>query len=196
MSHNPKRRAGIYRLKITLQGVRPPVWRRPEAHADILLADLHSVIQIAMGWTNSHLHQFKIHGIKFAEPAPAGLDIEPFADQDEGKTKLNQVAAPGRRFAYEYDFGDSWEHDVFVENELPAEPGAAYPRCVAGRRSCPPEDCGGVGGYKDFLLAISDPEHERHNELLEWVGGQFDPEALDLGAVNESLRPFQDAGVK
>ena len=98
--------------------------------------------------------------------------------------------APGEkaRLRSQYDFGDSWEHELLVEKLLPAEAGAGYPVCTAGRGACPPEDVGGVWGYADFLDAPADPPHDRHEELVEWIGGEFDPEAFDLGEINADLR--------
>jgi hypothetical protein len=105
---------------------------------------------------------------------------------------LGQVAPrEGLKFRYEYDFGDGWLHQVLVEKVLPPEPGQSYPVCVKGRRACPPEDVGGMWGYQDFLEAIQDPNHEEHEEYLEWVGGEFDPEAFDLDGVNVALSDLQ-----
>jgi hypothetical protein len=92
-----------------------------------------------------------------------------------------------KKIGYTYDFGDNWEHTVTIEKTLDAEPTAKYPRCTAGKRACPPEDCGGPWGYGEFLTAISDPQHERHEELLEWIDGEFDPEAFDVNDVNRQL---------
>jgi hypothetical protein len=107
----------------------------------------------------------------------------------EGKVKISRLLAGGiKKWNYVYDMGDSWEHLIQAEKVVDAEPGVRYPRCIAGKRACPPEDCGGPWGYGDFLETIQDPKHERHEELLEWVGGEFDPEAFDVEAVNEELR--------
>ena len=92
------------------------------------------------------------------------------------------------RFDYEYDFGDQWMHQLIVEERFPPEQGVKYPICVAGQRACPPEDCGGPWGYSDFVEAISNPDHRGHEEMLEWVGGEFDPERFDLESVNKKLR--------
>jgi hypothetical protein len=109
--------------------------------------------------------------------------------QDERKFKLNQIAPREKhKFIYEYDFGDSWEHVILVEKILSPEPGATYPECVKGRRARPPEDVGGIWGYADFLEAIRDPTHPEHESYVEWIGGEFDPEAFDLDEVNAALR--------
>lgn len=138
-----------------------------------------------MGWTNSHLHAFEVGRERYGEPDPGG-ELE-FAD--EGRVKISQVAAGGhKKFTYTYDFGDDWRHAIVVEKVLDAEPGVRYPRCVAGKRACPPDDCGGPWGYADFLEAVRTPGHERHREVLEWVGGPFDPEQFDAEYANKELR--------
>ena len=174
----------VYQLKVTLQGIKPPVWRRVQVK-DCSLTKLHDIIQTCMGWDGYHLHAFEIGGEQYSEPDPDGMmDAE-----DERKVKLSQVVAQGfKKFSYTYDFGDNWDHIIQVEKTLLAEPGVRYPRCIDGKRACPPEDCGGAWGYGDFLAAIRDPQHEQHAELLEWVGDEFDPEQFALEAVNEELR--------
>ena len=174
----------VYQLKITLRDIRPPVWRRVQVK-DCTLAKLHDIIQTVMGWTESHLHAFEIGGEQYGEPDPMGM----MEYRSERSTRLSQVVARGhKKFTYVYDFGDNWEHVIEVEKELPPEPGARYPRCVAGKRASPPEDCGGAWGYADFLAAIRNPAHEEHEEMLEWVGGEFDPEAFDPDDVNQQLQ--------
>ena len=180
----------IYQLKVTLEEVHPPIWRRIQVPGELTLPQLHAVLQIAMGWTNSHLHGFRVRGQFYAEPSPDYADLEVM---DERQVRLSQIAPEvGARFVYEYDFGDSWEHALVVEQILPPEPGAAYPRCIGGKRACPPEDVGGVGGYAEFLAAIQDPRHPEHAEWEQWAG-PFDPEALDLQKVNELLQSFSRA---
>jgi hypothetical protein len=175
----------IYQLKVTLRDSKPPIWRRLQVPADIALSDLHWVLQIAMGWTNSHLHQFIIGEEYYTDPR---FELE-MGEKSTYKARLNQVVPrEGDKFAYEYDFGDDWWHDILVEKILPPEPGVHYPICVKGKRACPPEDCGGVWGYDSLLEAIQDAEHPEHDFLLEWVGGAFDPEAFDLDAINHELR--------
>ena len=185
----PKRKPAdglIYQLKVTLEGSKPPIWRRLLVRGDTTLAGLHSIIQAAFGWWNCHLHQFIICELYFGEPNPEYDDYQEM--HDEAKIKLRQITGrEGFKFRYEYDFGDDWLHQVLVEKILPAEPGQAYPVCIKGRRACPPEDVGGIWGYYDFLEAIRDPEHEEHEEYLEWVGGEFDPGAFDLESVNQAL---------
>ena len=176
----------IYQLKVTLMDVHPPIWRRVLVPGDIPLPQLHAVLQIAMGWTNSHLHGFRVKDQFFTEPDPDYI----FTDvEDERQVRLNQIAPEvGAKFIYEYDFGDSWEHDLIVEQILLPDPGVAYPRCIAGKRNCPLEDVGGTSGYAEFLSAIHNPRHPEHDEWLEWAGDQFDPEFFDLQKVNELLQ--------
>ena len=175
----------VYQLKITLQDVKPPIWRRVQVK-DCTLAGLHDVIQTCMGWDGGHLHAFEVGGEQYGEPDPTGM----METEDERKVKLSRVVTGNiKKFTYTYDFGDNWEHVVQVEKTLDAEPGVRYPRCVAGKRACPPEDCGGAWGYGDFLEAVRNPNHPSHEEMLEWAGGEFDPEACDLDAVNKGLDP-------
>jgi hypothetical protein len=176
----------IYQIKVTLNESEPPIWRRFQVPGDVRLSRLHDVLQVVMGWTDSHLHQFKVGGTSFGIPDPEFGGIE-----DDKRVTLQEVApAEGARFVYEYDFGDSWEHDLLVEKIMPPEPGVAYPRCLAGERHGPPEDCGGIWGYANFVEAIQDPRHPEHDELLAWAGGKFDPEAFDLERVNRALARF------
>lgn len=175
----------LYQLKITLKGSKPSIWRRVEVADDVILARLHAIIQAAMGWTDSHLHMFSVGRASYGVPHPDDeSDVH-----DERRVRLNQLlTAPKQKLTYEYDFGDSWTHEVQLEKVLAPEPGATYPRCTGGKRACPPEDCGGVWGYADLLEALADPEHPEHDELLEWVGDTFDPEQFDLAEVNANLR--------
>jgi hypothetical protein len=180
----------IYQIKVTLEESKPPIWRRLLVRSDITLGDLHAIIQAAMGWWDYHLHQFIVGETYYGVPDP---DYDDYLEMhDEEEVILGQVAPrEGVKFRYEYDFGDGWLHQVLVEKVLPPEPGQSYPVCVKGRRACPPEDVGGMWGYQDFLEAIQDPNHEEHEEYLEWVGGEFDPEAFDLDGVNVALSDLQ-----
>ncbi|MBA3442179.1 MAG: plasmid pRiA4b ORF-3 family protein [Pyrinomonadaceae bacterium] len=178
----------IYQMKITLRGSKPPIWRRVEVRSDTTLHNLHWIIQTAMGWTNSHLHQFIVGQQYYSQP-DFGIDEHGVDVKNERAIKLGQIASRAKaKFIYEYDFGDGWEHEVVVEKILTAEAGMHYPKCLTGKRACPPEDCGGVWGYAGFLEAIKDPEHPEHEDMLEWVGGSFDPEAFDIEEVNQELK--------
>ncbi len=176
----------VYELKITLKNTNPPVWRRLQVK-DCSLAMLHSVIQFAMGWSNYHMHEFTIGGEHYAVPS----SLEDLDAEDSRKVKLSQLVDSGvKNFTYTYDFGDNWDHFITLEKTLVAEPGVHYPRCVAGKMACPPEDCGGPWGYVDFLKTIQNKNHPEHEEMLEWCGGEFDPNAFDLEDVNERLKTF------
>jgi len=177
----------IYQIKVTLLGSKPPIWRRVQVPADVSLLTLHNIVQNAMGWENGHLHQFIIGGTYYGDE----MLLDEGDVEDEAKFKLNKVVKrPKEKFIYEYDFGDGWEHQLEVEKILPAEPDVRYPRCVAGKRACPPEDCGGVWGYASLLEAIGDPDHPEHEDMSEWVGDDFDPEKFDLDGVNKILRGY------
>jgi hypothetical protein len=181
-----KEPAKVYQLKIALQDIKPPVWRRVQV-SDCTLARLHDVIQRCMGWDDYHLHEFNVGHERYGAPSQWEND---FGDEvaNEGKVKLSQMAGQGiKKFTYVYDMGDNWEHVIQIEKVLSAEAGASYPRCTAGARACPPEDCGGPWGYGDFVEAIQNPKHERHVELIEWLGEEFDPEAFDVAAINGDL---------
>jgi len=177
--------AVVYQLKITLVDIKPTIWRQVQVK-DCTLAKLHDLILTCMGWDGYHLHAFEIGGEQYSEPDPDGM----MEARDERKVKLSQLVAKGyKKFSYTYDFGDNWDHTILVEKTLPSEPGVRYPRCIAGKRACPPEDCGGPWGYGEFLEAIRNPSHPEHEEMREWAGEEFDPEAFDLDAVNEELGP-------
>jgi hypothetical protein len=176
-----------HRLKVTIDGIRPPVWRRVLVPSSITLGRLHQVIQEAFGWWDYHLHEFEIDGVRYGTDDDEGWGEPP---RDEHRAKLGKVAAKGARFIYLYDFGDGWEHRIEVEDVVPLEPGTTYPRCVTGRRARPPEDVGGTWGYAEFLEAIADPRHKQHDEMLEWVGGSFDAELFDLAETNASFTPL------
>ncbi|MDN5933435.1 MAG: plasmid pRiA4b ORF-3 family protein, partial [Pseudonocardia sp.] len=174
--------ASTYRIKVTLRGVRPPIWRRLLVPSDTTLAGLHDVLQVAMGWLDGHLHMFTVGDRLFGPPDP---DADP-GQRDEATVRLDELLrATGDRLRYEYDFGDGWEHDVVLE-AVETGPSAA-PRCTAGRRACPPEDCGGPGGYAELLAALGDPGHPEHAERVEWVGPHFDPAAFDRGEIDAGL---------
>ncbi len=174
----------IYQLKVTLKGSKPPIWRRIQVPSDTRLGKLHRILQVVMGWTDSHLHQFIVGQTYYGVPDPDfGTDV-----RSERTVPLNRVLQePKDKIVYEYDFGDSWEHEVLLEKVLPPDPETRYPMCLTGKRACPPEDCGGIWGYAEFLEAIRSPEHEEHESMLEWIGGSFDPEEFDVDDVNAGL---------
>jgi hypothetical protein len=176
--------ATVYQLKITLKGIRPPIWRRILVPGDVFLGDLHAVIQIAMGWYNSHLHEFTINGQSYGEPMPEyGTDV-----RSERRVRLDQLIPREKgRLTYLYDFGDGWEHEVLVEKIMAPDASAHYPCCIGGKRVCPPKDVGGVWGYAEFLEAIGDPQHPDHESMVEWIDEEFDSESFDIESVNKQL---------
>lgn len=188
METKTKRDVKVYQLKVTLIDSSPPIWRRFQVKSDITLEMLHLILQIVMGWTNSHLHQFTIQGEYYGEP-----DTDDFSEvADESTVQLEQVVTgEGFKFSYEYDFGDGWQHQLLVEKILPVESDVDYPICLKGKRACPPEDCGGIWGYGDFLDIIQNPKHPKHNHMLKRVGGKFDPESVDLEAIQEDLKQLK-----
>ena len=180
----------IYQFKITLLGIKPAIWRRIQIQ-DCTLDNLHEHIQTAMGWTNSHLHQFEIKGQRYGDRELLDDGFDDFEGIDSTQTLLSDILPKtGKKFAfkYEYDFGDSWEHEVLFEGQPPADPKAKYPQCVEGERACPPEDCGGIWGYDELLKAIRNPKHPDHKNMLEWLGGRFNPEKFDAKAATKAMK--------
>jgi hypothetical protein len=171
-------------LRIELLHIQPLIWRRLLVPASITLPDLHLAIQGAMGWTDSHLHQFEIDGKSYREPDPYGeIEIIP----EKGKKLSAVLGKEVSEFVYQYDYGDDWQHRVVVEQTQKAHPAWLGPLCTAGERACPPEDVGGIYGYQAFLEAIADPQHEEHVHLLRWAGGIFDPEGFDINSANDRI---------
>ncbi len=183
-----KATAKIYQLKIQLEYTEPPIWRRILVSGDITLGKLHEVIQEAMGWTNTHLHEFMIDGQGYSDP-----EAEIDDNRNELLYRLSEVTTPTRKeFQYLYDPGDGWEHDIVVEQTLETDQRyLGYPVCVDGARACPPEDCGGPGGYEDLLAAITNPKHKRHQVMREWMGDDFDPEHFNPDEINDILKELK-----
>ncbi|MBI5102633.1 MAG: plasmid pRiA4b ORF-3 family protein [Nitrospirae bacterium] len=176
----------VYQFKITLRDIKPPIWRRIRVPASYSFWDLHVAIQDSMGWTDSHLHEFQIKNPKTGRKINIGLPDEDFGRRvSEGwkKNIADFFSMQNPKAEYTYDFGDDWRHDIVLEEILPRQKDIDYPLCIDGARACPPEDCGGSHGYEDFLEIIIDPDHEEHESVLEWVGGEFHPEHFDCTAV-------------
>jgi hypothetical protein len=185
-------KAEIYQIKVTLKGIRPPIWRRIQVSSNTSLADFHEILQVTMGWLGGHLHMFTAGGESYSSPPfydPDPSFLEELGAKDGNSVKLNKlVTGEGYQMLYEYDFGDGWEHVVLVEKILPMTPDAKLPVCIKGKRACPPEDVGGIWGYEEFLEAIKDPNHPEHEMYAEWLDYDFDPEAFDKDVVNTMLQ--------
>jgi hypothetical protein len=177
----------VYQFKITLKRIKPPIWRRIQVPETYTFWDLHVAVQDAMGWTDTHLHHFEILNPTKGLKEEIGIPDEDFIDERILAGWERKIAdyfpSENNKADYIYDYGDNWEHMVKLEKILPREKGITYPVCVGGARACPPDDCGGTWGYEEFLEAIMDSNHERHEELLYWVGGDFDPEGFDIKDV-------------
>ncbi len=182
-------RQQILHFKVQLRDIEPAIWRGIEVPASYTFWDLHVAIQDAMGWLDSHLHVFRVQDQRTRAEVEIGIpDPEPFDGMPEvlpgWRIPVTQYLADvGHRARYDYDFGDGWEHDLVLEQVSTRLPKTRYPRCVAGARACPPEDCGGPGGYADLLETIADPDDPEHESMLEWLGGPHDAEAFDPVAV-------------
>jgi hypothetical protein len=177
-----------YLLRIRLLDIEPEIWRRFVVHADITLDRLHDIIQIVMGWTDSHLYTFTIGKKRYTESLEEKDD-----ELESGKHRLGDlIKQKGRSFQYIYDFGDSWEHELVIEENQFSHPDlqAETLLCLDGARACPPEDVGSVPGYYDFCKAMKDRKHPRHKELIKWYGGKYDPEYINIDAVNYMLMKY------
>ena len=175
----------VFQFKITLKGISPIIWLKIQVPSKYSFWDLHVAIQDSMGWFDCHLHAFRLkrpHGQKMLEigiPADDFDDIEILPGWDE--LVANYFIEPGKTAEYEYDFGDSWHHEILFEGILLKEKGLKYPVCIDGQRACPPEDCGGIWGYENLLEILRDPNHEKYESMMEWLSGwygKYDPEAF------------------
>ena len=189
----------VHRIKVTLRGSKPPIWRRFEVPSDITLARLHSVIQLGFGWEDCHLWAFETPAGRYGS---SDSDLDPDLEiRSAAAKKLSAVADwPGDKLRYRYDFGDGWDHDIVVEAVQPAEQAVTYPRCIAGKRACPPEDCGGIWGYYDLMNTLANPRHENHAQKLWWLGisspAELDPDRFDLDEANSYLAGISKVLIK
>lgn len=179
----------IYQIKITLDQIRPPIWRRVQVADETSFAALHQVIQMAMGWQDNHIHEFEVAGQHIG---PEIIDdLCGGSTFDEMNVALcDVITREEMELKYTYDFGDGWEHTLTVEKILSADTEVSYPICLKGERACPPEDCASPQGYADLLVARKHPNDPRSQELLEWAE-DFDPELFDLDAINDRLESLQ-----
>jgi hypothetical protein len=179
----------VYEFKLSLLEVSPSIWRSIQVPEAYTFWDLHVALQDGMGWLDYHLHLFRVTNPDTAEGVQIGIPDEDAFEGDEPIQPGWEIPiapyfpCPGVVARYEYDFGDGWEHDLTLEAIRPRQLGQKYPRCVGGARACPPEDCGGVGGYEDLLTVIRTPTHEEYESTVRWLGGRFDPEKFDPSRV-------------
>ena len=172
----------MFELRVVLRDIEPTIWRRVRVPADAPLGVVHEVLQVAFGWTDSHLHDFEIGAIRFGM---ADIEDEIFCVDEDG-APLGAVALQGSTFVYRYDFGDDWKHEVTVERVMSGEDDTII-TCTGGERACPPEDCGGPRGYANLLEVLANPKNEEHADMKSWVGRGFKSEKFDLVAVNKKL---------
>jgi hypothetical protein len=178
----PAKAGSLILLKVTLNDIRPAIWRRISLPGSTSLGDLHLIIQAAMGWDCSHLHAFQAAGRDFGDP----FDLED-AEDEEDMTIDGLVRLGVSRFLYTYDFGDNWEHTLLIEKKQPPADAPAIPTCLAGSRNCPPEDCGGAPGYDELLAALAAPDSPDSRELLEMIGEGFDLEEFSIEKTNARM---------
>lgn len=180
----------IYQLHVALDDIQPTIWRRLWVADTLTLAKLDRIVQAAMGWTNSHLHEFKIAGKRYGIPDDEWPDDDPASD--DRQSHVSAVLGDSvNEFSYLYDFGDHWQHTVKVEKLLKPNEINTWPTCLGGQNACPPEDVGGIGGYMEFLEAVRDPMHEEHIAMWRWSGGPFDPAGFDVNAANAAIRKLR-----
>lgn len=173
----------VYEFIISLTGTKPLVWRKVLAHDFIELGELHLLIQLAMGWTDSHLHSFEINGKVYTDEESAA-EMDCFVADG---VILGEILDSSRIFTYSYDFGDGWEHNVEITSVLEHDPRMNYPVCIAGENACPPEDCGGLPGFENLKNVIAGKDSEEKDELLTWLGGFYNPNTFDPNFVNKLL---------
>ncbi|MBN2535465.1 MAG: plasmid pRiA4b ORF-3 family protein [Spirochaetales bacterium] len=178
----------VYQFKITLQDISPVIWRRIQVPENYTFWDLHVAIQDSMGWTDSHLHAFRLKNPETDEVEEIGIpedsDFAEFPMLAGWEEDIADWFSEENNSAnYNYDFGDDWNHDLVLERILPKEANTKYPVCLAGERACPPEDCGSVPGYERLCEIIKNPDAEEYDEMMEWLGGKYDPDEFDCKQV-------------
>lgn len=180
----------VLQLRIQIRDIQPPIFRVIQVTNTRTFHLLHEIIQWSFGWEHAHLYEFTVGRTKIAEPDPE-FDELPFPRHPR-TTRLGDLAWKDiTRFTYVYDLGDEWIHDIAVQKRFPPDPAVHYPICLDGARSAPPEDCGSVPGYKNFLEAWCDPKHEEHEQMRRWAGPRFDPERFDLKLLNKILKTLR-----
>jgi hypothetical protein len=178
----------IYQIQIALKRYSPKIWRRILIPSDVLLRDFHKIIQTTMGWMNEHLHQFIKNDTFYTVRMPDDDFWNEMKNIDYKKMRISDLLKYEKeKITYEYDFGDGWEHDIILEKILPYDEKVKFPVCIKGSMNCPPEDCGGVWGYANMLEVLKHPEQEEYEELMDWLGDEFDPEYFDMDVINKLL---------
>lgn len=186
------KKLSVYQSKVTLMDLEPLVWRRIQVANNITLSRFSAILLTVMSWDGGHLHELRIGGKDYGIPDDEFDDSKSIID--EKTVRLRDLSEHDlKQFIFVYDFGDGWEHEIELEKVLELESKVNYPICLAGARNCPPDDCGGTGGYEDFLAAIRDPKHLEHESTLEWIGGKFDPEEFNVKRVNRALKKVHEA---
>lgn len=174
----------IFQFKIILKGISPAIYRTVQVEDSRTFYEFHHIIQIAMGWFNYHLFQFTAGDYCISDPSM--IDYKDVLDSKE--VTLKEIfTEEGEKISYEYDFGDGWMHSIRLEKILPIKLNTTYPVCIRGKRSCPPEDCGGIWGYQHLVEVMADKKHKEYRSMKAWLGTDFDPEEIDLGIINEEL---------
>jgi len=176
-------------LKITLKGFAKSIWRRVVISSEMTLLELHDLIQIVMGWEDRHLFMFEIGPFRFVDPDQ--WEESAYRYQSASRAIMEEIISkfvqPGEYFIYEYDMGDSWQHEILVEKIISNEE-YRVPVVLVGSRACPPEDAGGPGGYAYLLEVLQNPSHGEYESYRNWVGGNFDPARFNLSALNKGLK--------
>lgn len=180
----------IFQIKISLDKTQPVIWRRVLVPASVTFFDLHHIIQISMGWTNSHLFEFKVGDYTIGYEDQRLEGFEDVANANDVRLDL-LLMEEGKVFSYLYDFGDYWKHTITVERILQEEPGKLYPVCIEGELRCPPEDCGSIDGFYSMLGILKDKKHPDYRETKRWVGRGYDPENFDIAKINNELPKYR-----
>jgi hypothetical protein len=179
----------LYQIKIQLEEIDPPVWRRVIIPCDMLLSDFHKVIQTIMGWTNSHLHLFEINDTYYQPRIQDDWTWDEKNNVDYKETRVSDLLFnENDQIIYEYDPGDYWIHNILLEKITENPKGTHNPKCIDGQRSCPPENSGGTQGYRSLLQVISNPKHVQYKSYIRWLGRVFDPEYFSPKQVNILLK--------
>jgi hypothetical protein len=175
----------VVHIKVTLNDIRPAIWRRLRVPDSMNLRQLSQMIQVAMGWHGGHLHVFEIGALQYSDPSMFD------EGEDEARMTVKKLMQEEiSRFLYTYDFGDNWDHVVLIEKKTPSPDSPTAPACVAGARACPPEDCGGAPGYEELIAALAEPDRPESRELLEWTDEDFDPEGFSLEEADRRVKTF------